>query len=218
MTLTPAQIRGCLGYLNISMEEMAQNTGLSRTLIHNLISGKTLVTDKHSTPIIRYFNAKGYRFTELGGIEPAGVIVKTYRGRAELRKFVDDIYETLKNNPSEIITYNVNEALFDEPLGDEFVHAHITRMAALDNITCRAIIAKKDSPKKAPQYAEYRAFKNENEGDNAFYAYGDRFAVITFKGRHVEVIVLHSAAVVALNTALFNAAWDNADKIEVNHV
>ncbi|MED5422530.1 MAG: hypothetical protein VX740_03730, partial [Pseudomonadota bacterium] len=72
-------------------------------------------------------------------------------------------------------------------------------------------------PKKAPQYVEYRYLKNENEGDNAFYAYGDRFAVITFNGRHVEVVVLHSAAVVALNTDLFDAAWDNAEKIEARH-
>ncbi|MEC9235054.1 MAG: hypothetical protein VX803_02280, partial [Pseudomonadota bacterium] len=76
---------------------------------------------------------------------------------------------------------------------------------------------KKNSPKKAPQYVEYRYLKNENEGDNAFYAYGDRFAVITFNGRHVEVVVLHSAAVVALNTDLFDAAWDNAEKIEARH-
>ncbi|MCS5596214.1 MAG: helix-turn-helix transcriptional regulator [Alphaproteobacteria bacterium] len=217
MTLTPAQIRGCLGYLNISMEDMAKETGMSRTLIHNLVSGKTAIRDKHSAPIETYFNAKGYRFTDNGGIEPAGIIVKTYRGRTELPKFVDDIYETLKQTPSEILTYNVNEALFDEPLGDNFVTAHIARMAALKNIKCRAIIAKQDSPKKAPQYAEYRYLKNENEGDNAFYAYGDRFAIITFNGRHVEVVVLYSAAVVALNTDLFNAAWDNAEKVEARH-
>ncbi len=212
MALSSVQVKMFRAAVSWSQDQLAQECDLSAPTVYGIESGKP-VSRKSAEKIRAVMSAHGYDTTEAGGIEPKQDKIRTFCGVDDFLRFWDDVYMTLKANPTEIVCCNVDEDLITEIKG-EYSDFHLERMDKLSaekGVTFRCTIKKGDLALPA-KYGEYRW--SNSFGDASFYCYGDKLAIMTFNNK-VPHVTLHESKSLADSWRIqFDAMWGQAEVIK----
>lgn len=216
MSITTAQIRGARGILNWSQQDLAQRTGISATSIGSIENGQTTPRESTLQTIRKTLENAGIEFIGLEGIRQRSNDVRIYRGQEGFKEFYDDIYNVVRENPSEIYVSNVDERLFVRILGD-YAKIHVERIKALKNIRYKILTREGDNYLPGSAYAEYRWIPKELFASVPFYVYGNKLAIMIFE-TEPSVIVLQYASIANAYRIQFNDMWNRAVSVNIDNV
>lgn len=209
MTITAAQIRGARGLLNWNQGDLSDRTGISATSIGSIENGQTQPRESTLSIIQKTFEDAGIEFAARDGVRWRANEIKTYSGQTGFWEFYDDIYETLRSAPGEVLVSNVDERDFEKWLGPK-KDEHFQRMKILKGkVLYKILVREGDTFFFASDYAEYRWISQEYFSSVPFYVYANKLAIMLF-GETPTVIVLDYPGVAATYRAQFHALWSAA--------
>lgn len=208
--IAPAQLRSARGYLNLSRNEVAEQTGVGVQTLADIETGKT-ESPRTSTlhTLKRFYESHDLQFTDDGGLRPSKTLIRQYQGADGFREFMDDVYETAKAKGGEICLHNANPSNWLKWLGAEWNTFHTQRMQTIERSMNFKITAGHNDYNMIGKHAEYRWLPEDMWNEQSFYAYGDRIALLHFEDTDVNILVMHSKEFADGFRSLFNVAWDN---------
>lgn len=210
MSITTAQIRGARGILNWSQSDLAERTGISATSIGSIENGQSTPRANTLHVIQKAFEDASIEFIGREGVRIRRSDVRVFEGKNGFLSFYEDIYETLKEKPGEVLVSNVNERDFERWLGKENVDSHVSRMKKVEGITYKITIREGDNYYLAtPDYAEYRWIPKDQFASVPFYVYGDKLAIVLFNDEPTVIIIDYPSVSDAYRIQ-FNAMWHSA--------
>lgn len=215
MSITTAQIRGARGILNWSQSDLADRTGISATSIGSIENGQSTPRASTLATIQKSFEDAGIEFIGMDGVKIRSGDVRVFSGKTGFLGFYDDIYHTLKDNPTEVLVSNVDERIFVKWLGD-FKETHVERMKSIPGLQFKILIRSGDDYMPGGDYAEYRTMPKELFASVPFYAYGDKLAIMLFAGEPT-IILMDYPAIAAAYRVQFYDMWDRAGAPEHFH-
>lgn len=207
MTITTSQIRGARGILDWSQAELSKRTNISTTSIGNIESGNTQPRESTLQVIRKAFEDAGIEFLPDNGVRMRTGQVKIFTGRRGYLNFFEDVYQTLKKDPSEVLVSNVDERKFLKWHG-ELTDEHHKSMQDLSGIKYKILLQEGDDYFPA-RYAEYRWIRKDHFGSVPFYVYGNKLAIMLFDNEPTIIVMEYPAISEAYRTQ-FLAMWDNA--------
>lgn len=211
MTITTAQIRGARGILGWSQQDLAQRTGISATSIGAIENNQTTPRENTLSTIRKAFESGGIEFIGLDGVRIRTGDVRTYVGKDGFIEFYDDIYETVRDAPTEILVSNVDERAFVKTLGD-YAHVHVDRIKALGNVRYKILVREGDTYIPGSDYAEYKWIPKELFSSVPFYVYGNKLAIMLFDNEP-SVILLRYPSIAEAYRVQFYDMWQRARAI-----
>lgn len=210
MSITTAQIRGARGILNWSQGELAERTGISATSIGSIENGQSTPRANTLQTIQKAFEDAGIEFIGQEGVRQKTGDVRVLKGRQGFWDFYQDIYETLRKNPGEVLVSNVNEREFEKWLDADKIETHRIRMKEVNDVRYKILIREEDTYYLAtPDYAIYRWTPKEHFSSVPFYVYGKKLAILLFE-IEPTVIIIDYPAVAEAYRMQFSAIWENA--------
>ncbi|HEY8192175.1 MAG TPA: helix-turn-helix transcriptional regulator [Alphaproteobacteria bacterium] len=208
--VTIEQIRAARALLGWSQGDLADRAGLSQTGIARIESGSHRPTMATLDKIAAAFEKAHIEFLGATGLRKRQGEVRTLEGRQGLRNFMDDVYETARDQGGDIRLFNGVPAALIKWLGQEWYDAHSQRMEAIrDKFTFRVIVRHGEGQLIGSRFASYRTFPEDLFHEQTFYAYGDRLAFLSFGENDVRVLVLHQAEFSDSFRILFDIAWNS---------
>jgi len=206
--ITTAQIRGARGILNWSQGDLSERTDISSTSIGSIENGLTQARESTLTIIQKTFEDAGIEFLPNDGIRKKTGEVKIYQGRGGFWEFYEDIYETLKLTPGEVVVNNVDERKFEKWLGKENIETHVERIKKIKGISYKILIREGDDYFIATSdFGEYRWLPDAFFSSVPFYVYGQKLAILLFDSEPT-VIVLSYPSVAEAYRSQFQAFWE----------
>lgn len=208
MTVSTAQIRAARGLLNWTQSELADRTGVSSATIGAIEKGNAHPREETIHAIQLVFEKAGVEFLTNQGTALRSLDIQTFVGQKGFIDFYDDVYETLKTTPGEVLVSNVDEREFVKWLGD-FKDTHIERMNALTNVTYRILINDGDEFTPASSYAKYRWMPNDLFASVPFYIYGQKTAILLF-GTEPRIISMAYSEIADAYRVQFEDIWNRS--------
>jgi transcriptional regulator with XRE-family HTH domain len=224
MIVTGKQIRAARVLAEWDREDLAEKADVSLMTIQNIE-----LDTKHPRPatlnkIIKAFTDTGVEFTDNEGVRFQARDIQTLKGVDGFKKFLDNVYEYVKDNLEKGIEYepvcssSVNDKDFMRHLGDYFKF-HIDRMNALKGFKHRILLKEKPAslqPKELSHggYREYRKRSPQDTANVAFYVYGDKMAILMLADAVPQIVVITSILVARAYREIFNALWQMAAQFE----
>lgn len=210
MAITTAQIRGARGILNWSQSDLAQRTGISATSIGSIENSQSTPRANTLNTIQKAFEDSGIEFIGMDGVRQRRNDVRVYAGRENFWGFYDDVYESLQQNPGEVMVSNANERLFESWLSPDQITLHTARMKALSGINYKILLREGDTYFLASRdYADYRWMPANIFASVPFYVYADKLAILLFN-EEPTVIVINYPAVAESYRVQFRSMWNGA--------
>lgn len=213
--ITPAQLRAARGMLDWTRSELAKASGLSAETIKNIEHGIYTPQETTISAIVNAFALQHIEFTENEGIRKSANIVIHYEGKADFRKYADDIYNILLNDPvnREICIFGNNDQEFLDALGD-YAQVHLNRMSKLEGLKFRALIVE-GVDVLVTKYIGYRTVPNMAFAI-PFSVYADRFDFIIYgQGEsYPKVVAITSPVVAEAYRSQFEALWKISTEIK----
>ena len=199
--------------LDLSQQELADTLGWAHQTVSKIENGAVNPPASRLQELETFFENAGIEFLAGDGLRrrPEGFI-RILKGTEGFKDFIYDVYETAKQDHSEICVSNVNEREFERWQG---THAkdYLSKMAALPNLNFKIMIQEGDTYYTA-RYAEYRWINAEYFTGVPFYVYGNKLALILFDTDNVAVYIIENKHVANAQRAQFNIAWNLARKPE----
>ncbi|MDX2027200.1 MAG: helix-turn-helix transcriptional regulator [Alphaproteobacteria bacterium] len=224
MFVTGKQIRAARVLAEWDRDDLATKAGVSLMTIQNIE-----LDTKHPRPatldkIIKAFTDTGIEFTDNEGVRFKSRDIQTYRGVEGFKKFLDNVYEYVKESVAEnknlepVCASSVNDKDFIRHLGDYFTF-HINRMNELKNLKYRILLKEKPASLQPEEvqhgsYREYRMRSRQDTANVPFYVYGDKLAILMLTGTVPEIVVISSTVVAQAYREIFNALWQMAKPFE----
>lgn len=217
MHVTRSQIAAGLALLDMSQAELAENTGISKPTISNLLKPSIGWETKSSTrnKIISFLESRGIEFTEHEGVKKSPSIL-TLRGREGFRYFMEDVYDVSKTVGGEMCIHNARPANWLKWLGEDWYDMHKERMLEAykeKKFRYRISVQKHDYTFIAKAYAEYRWVPDEIFNQQSVYVYGDRLALMCFSETSAEIFVLRKQEFAESFMAIFDLMWNSVTEI-----
>ena len=212
---TLAQIRAARALLGWSQSDLADHAGLSQTGIARIENGTHQPNTATMAKIDAAFDRADIEFLGDTGLRQRTGEVKTYRGQDGFRDFMDDVYETCRDQGGEVCLFNTQPSLWHKYLGEDWYKMHSKRMAEIsDKIKVRIAIQEGDDSFILP-IAEYRWIPKDKWKDKMFYAYGPKLGLLSFKNDDIEILVINEAEFADSFRVLYEMAWEN-ETIPIN--
>jgi len=209
MEITAQQLRSARAFLDVSRNDVSDDTGIGVQTIADLENGKTDSPRISTLDTLRlFYESRGVEFVDDGGIRPHKVVVRQYQGPEGFRQFMDDVYETAKTQGGEICLHNARPANWLKWLGVEWNTMHTNRMLELGKLNFK-ITAGHDDYQMIGKHAEYRWLPPEMWNDQSFYAYGDRLGLLNFEEQSVHIVVMYNRKFADGFRKLFNVVWES---------
>lgn len=212
MSITTAQIRGGRGILNWSQSDLSERTGISTTSIGALEKGATQARESTLSKIQKVFEDNGIEFLPNDGLRMRSAQVNVLTGKQGLKKFSQDIIETIKADNRDVLQAYVDDKHFAETLSDDDAAEHVIAIMKAKNKETKFKILQKEGDGYFPAkfYAEYRWVPAQNFLAVPFYVYGDKMALLLFTPEPM-VIVHNNAAIASAFRQQFEIIWSNSD-------
>jgi transcriptional regulator with XRE-family HTH domain len=212
--LTPQQIRAARAHLDLSQDDVAEGTGLTKYTLSNIERGATEGSSKSLEVLQAFFERRGLVFTQDNGIRVLKSDVRSYEGMNGFQEFMWDVYDTMKAHPGTYCVSNVDERNWIRWMGPEQMDAFVKKMMSLKNVHAHIIIKEGDEV-AIDHHAEYRTISADLFYDNTcFYVYADKLALIRFEPNNVIVRVLQNKYFSESFKLMFYRFWDKfASKI-----
>lgn len=212
--ITAAQLRAARGLLDWTRSELAKAAGLSAETIKNIEHGVYTPQESTILAITHAFATHNVEFTDNDGVRKSAGIVLNYEGVADFRKYADDVYQVLLDNPKDrsICIFGNNDREFIEALGD-YANVHLQRMSKLEGLQFRTLITE-GVDVLVSKYISYRRLRNFGF-TIPFSVYGTRFDFIMYGNgpSFPKVVAIKSQAVADAYRAQFEALWNHAEPI-----
>lgn len=201
-------MRGARGLLNWSQSELSKRTNISTTSIGNIEAGNTQPRESTLKLIRQAFENAGIEFIGTEGMRMRSDIIRIFEGRDGFWEFYEDIYDTIRNDPGEVLVSNVDERDFERWLDPENLHKHVGRMQKIKGLRYKILIREGDMHFLAtPDYCEYKWIPKQLFVSVPFYVYGQKLAILLFK-EQPKVILLDNPAISEGYRSQFKAIWD----------
>lgn len=216
MSITTAQIRGARGLLNWSQSDLSERTGISGTSIGSIENGVSIPRESTISKIKKTLEDAGVEFTPNQGVRLRSGDVKILKGRSDFWQFYEDVFETLKNTPSEVLVCNADERKFEKWLSDENIGTHISRIEILKEkgVKYRILLREGDTYfLHNSGYSEYRWIPSTQFSTAPFYVYGQKLAIMLFD-EEPTIIILDYPAVAEAYKKQFDSLWAMAHQAE----
>ena len=133
-----------------------------------------------------------------------------FQGREGLKRFYDDIYESIRENKEDVFVGNADERDFLKNLDPESIKKHIERMESL-KVHYKILICENDYLFPASEFAEYRWISKEEFSSIPFYVYADKMAIILWLDEPV-VFLINDKKATAVYREKFIQQWKKAEK------
>jgi transcriptional regulator with XRE-family HTH domain len=211
--ITPDQIRAARALKGWSQGELAARTGLAVPTIANIEIGKQEPSVKTMDKIMHAFEINGIEFIADRGVQKRQNQTQVFRGAAELERFYEDIYLSLKSNNQEVLVGNVDEREFVKNLGPDLAKRHMDRMVELD-AHYKILLCEGDYYFKGV-YADYRWVEEKDFQSIPFYVYGDKLAIILWLDEPV-IFLIESTEAANVYREKFNGLWKKSIKPPAN--
>lgn len=195
--------------LDLSQQDLAQTLGMTRQTISDIEKGITDPPASRLQDLESFFGAKGIEFLDGDGLRMKQIGVTRYRGRDELRTFMDDVYTTAKTVGGDICLFNGIPAQLRQSLGADWYAMHADRMQKIKTPFDFKVIVREDEKLLiGKNFATYRGFPQDQFHERTIYAYGNKLAFMNFDADDVRVLVLDQGEIADSFRVLFNIAWD----------
>ena len=208
MGITTAQIRGARGILNWSQADLAERTGISATSIGSIENAQSTPRANTLATIQKTFEEAGIEFVGLNGLKLRTGDVRVFTGKTGFLGFYDDVYNTLKSHPGEVLVSNVDERHFVKWLGD-FKETHVERMKSISNLSFKILVREGDDYLPASGYATYRTMPKELFASVPFYTYGDKLAIMLLDSEPT-IILMNYPAIASAYRIQFADMWERS--------
>jgi len=207
--ITGRQIRAARGLLEWKAEDLAREAGVTRVTISKIESDLVQPQEKTLTCIMAAFDKNGIEFTEGEGVRIRQQQTRLYSGKAGYRQLLDHIYETLEEKGGRIRQFNFGDGKY-LPYADDFVSAHLERMADIENLD--ALVLSVDGEAEQPlSYCEYRTLDKAFKAVAPYYVYGDYLVMsLNDTGHKKEFISIHSKPLAERYVKEFDLFWNMA--------
>lgn len=214
--ISAQQIRAARAHLDLSQDDVAEGTGLTKYTLSNIERGAVEGSSKSLEILQSFFEHRGLVFTPDDGIRVHKADVRSYEGVAGFQEFMWDVYETMKTHPGTYCVSNVDERNWIRWMGVEQLQDFVKKMAALNNVYAHIIIKEGDEV-VVDSHAEYRTISADLFYDNTcFYVYADKLALIRFESNNVIVRVLQNKYFSESFKLMFYRFWDKfANKLSL---
>lgn len=214
MTITTAQIRAARGLLNWTQSELADRTNVSSATIGAIEKGSAHPREETLHNIRLVLEKAGIDFLDDQGVRLRPLDIQTFTGQKGFFDFYDDIYETLKFSPGEVLVSNVDERDFVKWLGN-FKQTHIERMENLQGVTYRILINDGDEFTPASSYAKYRWMPHDLFASVPFYIYSNKTAILLF-GPEPRIICMNYPEISEAYRVQFEDIWARSAPVKSN--
>jgi len=211
------QISAARGLLLWNVSDLADQVGLSSDSIKSIENGTLTPQIGTLLEIKKILGENGVEFTSDFGVYLRPQTVSVYKGQKGLCDFSDSLYNVLARHGGIFLQTGPVEESFMQYIGD-YYEIHKERMKSLveskNDIKCFHLLNSDVSPKIRLDYVEYRKNKQDFFTDVAFYSYGGRLAIASFKTDPAPTIVVHNIPSIA--TAYrkqFMLLWEQAEVI-----
>ncbi|MCB9987779.1 MAG: helix-turn-helix transcriptional regulator [Rhodospirillales bacterium] len=207
---TIAQIRAARALLGWSQTDLADHAGLSQTGIARLENGTNSPNAATMEKINAAFDRADIEFLGDTGLRQRTGEVKTYRGQDGFRDFMDDVYETARDEGGEICLFNARPENWLNLLGQEWCLMHAERMVDIkDRYNFRTIAKQSDDALIGQRFIEYRWIPEGMFDERSFYCYGNKLAFLDFRENDIEIWVLDHQKFSEGFKTLFQISWDS---------
>ena len=205
------QLRAARGLLDWKTSDLAKLSGLTINGINKIERGYVQGRRETMELLQTILEKAGIEFLPSSGVRKKNQIVETYEGDRANHNLLDDIYETLRDTGGEVLISHVDEELATESLSEEYLDAHLKRLAAA-NIKERMLVKEGDT-KIITSVIAYRAIPEKYFVPTALFIYGDKLGLASWTGAKRSMII-HDALFAESARKLFNFIWDHAKKID----
>lgn len=203
--IKPNQIRAARNFLNIDQQELADSVGVSKMTISNIENEKGVSKASTLQTIELFFQTRGIRLTEAGGIEPAHNYVTVYEGDNCYMDFLNDAQEVLSIINGEILFSGSDERRSPPEIVEKF------REMRKEGIKMRSLIEGGNTHIMG-ELDEYR-FMPEGlfvDGD-VKTVYADRVAYLVSWADTPKVIMIQDKTIAMEALRHFNYVWDQSE-------
>lgn len=206
--LTIEQIRAARAYLGWSQQDLADHAGLSQTGLARIENGMHQPNSQTLAKIYRAFDEADIEFIGDSGLRKRSGEIKIYRGQKGARDFMDDVYETARQQGGQICIFNGLPAALQQLLGKEWYAAHAQRMYEIkEDLDFRVIVKEGEQLFIGQRFAEYRCFPKELFNDRMVYMYGYKLAFLDLADDNVRIVVIQQAEIADSFRVLFDISW-----------
>lgn len=208
--LTPAQCRAARALLGWSQPDLARRCGMHVQTISAFENETGTPTRRTLGKITDTLEHGGVEFLPNEGVGRKSNPITNLRGTKGFSTFMDDVYFTTKDLGGEICIFNVDERNWEKWLGRENWLQHEKRMLELGDKVTRKIFIKEGDAYVASSYSFYKWFPKGLFGENSFYSYRNKLALIKFLEDDVHIMILDESEYTKNYCVLFNIAWEYA--------
>jgi len=205
---TIEQIRAARALLDWSQSDLAEYASLSQTGIARIENGTNKPNSNTLEKIKKAFDDAEIEFIGDTGLRKRVNEIKILRGPSGFRRFIYDVYETVKEHGGEICVSNVDERNFDKWQG-EWRDDYLSKMSNLakEKPFQFKILCRDGDDHQVASYAEYKYVEPEHFGAVPFYVYGEKTAIILFGEDKVSVHIINNKEIADAQRKQFNLAW-----------
>jgi len=206
--ISASQLRAARAHLDMSQDDVALAAGITKYTLSNIERGATDGSSRSLEALQQFYERHGLQFTDNDGIKIVYSDVSSYEGTSGFIAFMNDVVETMQEQPGTYCVSNVDENNWLKWLGVEEAVKLRDRINAIPGIHAHILVKEGDHTTFAP-YAEYRALPADVFYDNtSYYVYADKFALIHFSANNVIIRVLHNRYFTESFKLMFYRFWD----------
>lgn len=212
MTLTPEQCRAFRAMARLTLEDMAEQTGIARQTIYRFENGAGEMQKANIEKMETVIERRGFDISNPMGVSRKAINTRIYVGRSGYLDFYDDIHRTARDKGGDICLYNGAPARILEVFGEEAYARHAARMEEIkDRYAFRVIVREGETSLIGAAFVEYRFVPAALFSEQTVYIYGDKVAFIDYRP-DVRVLVIDEAGIAATQRVLFNTIWETKAK------
>lgn len=213
MTLTPAQCRAARGFLNWTLADLAEASGISRASLNAFERGNSNMKADTMAAIQNAFDQAGMEFLDEYGVQQRGekLEVRRLSGPQGVRMLQDEIFEVCRATGSDILFNGLDETKFGE-VDLAFQQMHIERLRK-HKISEKVLLKQGDRHLTyPPDVTTYRWLSPDLFGTLTSVIYGDRYGVILW-GNPIQIVITHNRSLADTHRQQFEFLWQSAQPL-----
>lgn len=217
-TINARQIKAARALLDWSQDRLAEACGLSIATIRKIESGHISPRNSTMGGIQRALEGAGLEFIDPNGVRERPEEIKIYEGRAQLKEFYDDVYETTKRSGKEVVMVCRDaNTIFANMLDEDFKMDHRKKMLAISGaVSVKCLLTESKTSAPAPEYCEYRFLPYSFLNSIPFYLYGDKCSFrLLSRSDAPRIIIIESRELADTFRQQFDSMWDKAVPVSV---
>jgi transcriptional regulator with XRE-family HTH domain len=218
MRLVPQQIAAAMALAGLNQHEFAALAGIGRTTLNKTLNEATTPDEETLHRIRVTLEQQGIEFLDHEGVRRRPEGVEVMNGQEGLSKFLDGVYQHLKEFGGKVMVTGVLDEQWTKYGGEHIKNIHVPRMVQLCNerndIEVLSLCPEGTHEFDYDSYTKYRSQPRELFDSVPFYVYGDSLAIIVFQADPApKIILIHSSVVAHAYKNQFTQLWGLAKEI-----